>query len=143
MLVLIVLALLALGAVLGAAGMRRLGRWTAQASDRWRPGVGVAALITAFAGLALTVRGAWLFGLPALAAAGAMALGARRRAAGHRPPAGMGEAEARSILGIGPGASPEDIQAAYVRLMQRVHPDRGGAAGLASQLNAARERLLG
>jgi len=29
-----------------------------------------------------------------------------------------------------------------VRLMRRVHPDAGGAEGLAVQLNAARERLL-
>jgi hypothetical protein len=26
--------------------------------------------------------------------------------------------------------------------MQKVHPDRGGAPGLAAQLNAARDRLL-
>ena len=41
-----------------------------------------------------------------------------------------------------PEATPDEIQAAYVRLMRRVHPDAGGAAGLASQLNAARDRLL-
>jgi hypothetical protein len=54
----------------------------------------------------------------------------------------MSEAEARSILGVGEGATREEIQAAYSRLMKRVHPDHGGAAGLASQLNAARDRLL-
>jgi hypothetical protein len=27
--------------------------------------------------------------------------------------------------------------------MQRAHPDHGGSTGLASQLNAARDRLLG
>ena len=28
------------------------------------------------------------------------------------------------------------------RLMRAVHPDKGGTAGLAAQLNAARDRLL-
>ena len=64
---------------------------------------------------------------------------------GNREPAntaGMSASEARSILGVGPEATTADIQAAYLRLIQRVHPDRGGAAGLAAQLNAARDRLL-
>ena len=58
------------------------------------------------------------------------------------PPRGMTEKEARSILGVGPDATPKDIQAAYTRLMRSVHPDKGGTTGLATQLNAARERLL-
>jgi hypothetical protein len=65
----------------------------------------------------------------------------RRRA----PPVrrdGMSLAEARSILGVDADASAADIRAAYKRLMQRVHPDHGGAPGLAAQLNAARDRLL-
>jgi curved DNA-binding protein CbpA len=54
----------------------------------------------------------------------------------------MSKADARSILGVGPEASREEVEAAYRRLMQRAHPDRGGSAGLAAQLNAARDRLL-
>lgn len=54
----------------------------------------------------------------------------------------MSLADARSILGVGEGASAEEIKSAYSRLMQRVHPDVGGAAGLAAQLNIARDRLL-
>jgi DnaJ-like protein len=50
--------------------------------------------------------------------------------------------EARSILGVGPDATAEEIQAAYTRLMRRAHPDQGGTTGLATQLNAARDRLL-
>ena len=50
--------------------------------------------------------------------------------------------EARSILGVGPKASREEIQAAYARLIRMAHPDKGGTAGLAAQLNAARDRLL-
>ena len=40
-------------------------------------------------------------------------------------------------------ATKAEIQAAYTRLMRAVHPDKGGTAGLAAQLNAARDRLLG
>jgi hypothetical protein len=58
------------------------------------------------------------------------------------PREGMSAADARSILGVAPGASTEDIRAAYTRLMQRAHPDKGGTTGLAAQLNAARDRLL-
>ena len=37
----------------------------------------------------------------------------------------------------------QDLElAAWRRLMARVHPDQGGAEGLAAKLNAARDRLL-
>jgi curved DNA-binding protein CbpA len=54
----------------------------------------------------------------------------------------MSAADARSILGVAADATPEQIRSAYARLMQRAHPDKGGTAGLAAQLNAARDRLL-
>jgi curved DNA-binding protein CbpA len=54
----------------------------------------------------------------------------------------MSLAEARSILGVGPTATRAEIKAAYARLMQVAHPDKGGTDGLAAQLNAARDRLL-
>jgi DnaJ-domain-containing protein 1 len=53
----------------------------------------------------------------------------------------LDEAEARSILGVGPDATPEDINTAWRRLMGRAHPDQGGTEGLAARLNAARDRL--
>ena len=56
---------------------------------------------------------------------------------------GMNEDEARSVLGVGPDATREEIVAAHRRLMQRVHPDRGGSDYLAAKLNAAKGRLLG
>jgi curved DNA-binding protein CbpA len=55
----------------------------------------------------------------------------------------MSEAEARSLLGVPQAATREEIRAAYLRLIRRAHPDHGGTSGLAAQLNAARERLLG
>jgi curved DNA-binding protein CbpA len=55
----------------------------------------------------------------------------------------MDAREAQATLGVGPEADEAAIEAAYRRLMRRVHPDLGGAAGLAARLNAAREVLLG
>ncbi len=61
-----------------------------------------------------------------------------------RPTGGkMSLEEARQVLGLGPDARREDIIAAHRRLMQRLHPDRGGSDYLAAKINQAKDVLLG
>lgn len=54
----------------------------------------------------------------------------------------MDRAEAYRVLGLQPSAGRDEIQAAYRRLIQRVHPDQGGSSDLAARINQARDVLL-
>lgn len=57
-------------------------------------------------------------------------------------PSEMDEGQALAVLGLADTASKEDVLAAHRRLMQRLHPDRGGTDYLAATLNKAKEVLL-
>jgi len=55
----------------------------------------------------------------------------------------MDQQQARGVLGLDDGPlTAEDIITAHRRLMQRIHPDKGGSPVLAQQLNEAKRVLL-
>jgi hypothetical protein len=145
MLLYLALGALALWTILRASGRRWLKR------REWRLLTGGGA-IAAFAGAAFAgLREAWAPALVLLMMGSWLALSTRRPPSAGSGPASqaarratgrMSQEEARSILGVSAAAGPQEIKAAYSRLMRSVHPDKGGTTGLAAQLNAARDRLL-
>jgi len=145
----IAVGLVLLALLLGGAGMRKVGRAAGRA---WRPGAGVLALGLFVAAAAFGVRQSWGPALVVFFIALMLSMSVRRPSWGRpeggasRPPprpGAMGREEARAILGVGSEATPQEVQAAYLRLIRLAHPDQGGTSGLAAQLNAARDVLLG
>jgi len=55
----------------------------------------------------------------------------------------MSAEEARQILGVSADADRETVLKAHKRLIQKLHPDRGGNQYLAAKVNAARDKLVG
>lgn len=131
--------------ILGAVAiwaLIRLGRHSERRGRaQWRVAATLFSAVLIGAGVILAFRGAWL---PAAGLMGAglwLTVASRQRVVAPRSEA-MSEPEARSLLGVPATATPQEINTAWKRLMGRAHPDQGGTEGLASRLNAARDRLL-
>ncbi len=54
----------------------------------------------------------------------------------------MDVSTAHNVLGLPRGARKKEIIAAHRRLIRHMHPDHGGSAYLASQINLAKDTLL-
>ena len=109
--------------------------------------------------LVATGRAHWLMGVLAalLALAGRVAQFAQYiplfkklfgDASAQPPPAGnapsnqsMSRQDAADILGVDVNADQEEIRLAHKKLMQKIHPDRGGSDALAKQINQAKDIL--
>ena len=130
------------------AGLLAFFVWLGRTSGKdrsdggWRVATGVAALVGLVAASVFAVRGAWAPAVVLALGSVTAALLSRRVIRPKPPVIEMSEEQARALLGVSADADDEAIQTAYVHLMRRVHPDAGGATGLAAQLNAARDRLM-
>ena len=138
--------LLLVALVVVVVGGRRLGLALRSASTLWRPTSGLLSVVTLVGAAVLAMREDWLVAIVMALVSGALALGARKRAAPKATAtspgtAAMSAADARAILGVAEGASSAAVDAAYRRLIRMAHPDHGGTTGLAAQLNAARAAL--
>jgi len=120
----------------------RLGRQTeGPRRGHWRVAATLVSAAMLLGGALALSKGVWISGAGLVGAALWLVVASRMRTVVVRREA-IGDAEARSILGVAVGATPDQINGAWRRLMGRAHPDQGGTEGLAARLNAARDRLL-
>ena len=55
----------------------------------------------------------------------------------------MSRDEALEVLELAPDATPDAIRETHQRVIQRIHPDRGGSRYLAAAVDRAKVVLLG
>ena len=132
------------GLVIAAAAVLLAGLAVLTATGRlhWLAALGTAMLPFARRALGL-VR--WLPWLSNAYRAHSQAKAQFRRDDGTPPgakSARLSRAEALEVLGLSGTPSRAEVVAAHRRLMQKLHPDRGGSTYLAQQLNAAKDTLL-
>ena len=119
----------------------RLGRQTEQRGRaHWRVTATLLGAVMLAGGALAAFRGSWLTAAVLAGAGLYLAWSSRIRPVIRSEP--ISEADARAVLGVGPGASEAEVRAAWKRAMARAHPDQGGTEGLAIRVNAARDRLL-
>lgn len=132
----VVMRAIVIGAVVGLAALAATGRmhWAAPL---------LAALIP-------LLRGMFALALPLLIRLFGERVGRgksqRSHTGGEAPPrssGGIARSEALATLGLTEPASRDEIIQAHRRLMQRMHPDRGGSDYLAARINQAKDVLLG
>ncbi|TZG26450.1 molecular chaperone DnaJ [Sphingomonas montanisoli] len=95
----------------------------------------------AIVGLILTMKGNEISG-PTMLIIAAIWFARTYAPGGSKRSHPMGRSEALRILELGPDPDAAAIRDAHRRLVSRVHPDRGGSAELAAQVNRARDVLL-
>lgn len=115
-----------------------LGRRGPKEPNEWRSAAGIIGMACIVAGIAAMLRGLPVAGGLIIGVGLILALVARRVPLPFGP---MSDMEARRVLGVGEGATPEEIQSAYRTRMRTAHPDQGGDPELAARLNTARDRL--
>ncbi|MFN7112618.1 MAG: J domain-containing protein [Brevundimonas sp.] len=119
----------------------RLGRQTERRGRaHWRVTATLLGSVMLAGGALAAFRGAWLWAAVLAAAGLYLAWSSRIRPVVRSEP--ISEADARAVLGVRPGATEAEIRAAWKKAMGRAHPDQGGTEGLATRVNAARDRLL-
>ena len=136
-----IIVLIALGAL---AILIWAGRQPVRATRAVSMGTGLLSAMAAVGAVVSGLRGAWIVSLGFVALSTYLAQRTRAGIAGAstgQEPA-MSRREACAILGVREDATRPEIQAAYRRLIRLAHPDQGGSAGLAAQINAARDCLL-
>lgn len=130
--------------ILAAVGVWMLTRLARQIEGprrrQWRVAATIMAAVLIAAGGVALAKGAWIGGAIGIIVGLQLAYASRMRTPLQSDTITLHEA--RSILGVQVNATAGEINAAWRRLMGRAHPDQGGTEGLASRLNAARDRLL-